>query len=219
MRDRTALHPDLQGKLARLESACKAAGLKIGIGECVRTVAEQDALYAQGRTKPGAIVTKAKGSSYSSMHQWGVAFDFYRADGAGAYNDADGFFRKVGQLGKGLGLMWGGDWVSIVDKPHFQLPDWGTGPAKLKAEYGTPERFRAAWPKEEEEMTQEQFNAMFETAMAAHEKAVNAETVSTWAAEAMAKAKEKGLLDGTKPKAAVTREQLAVVLDRLGAGR
>ena len=215
MRDRTALHPDLQRKLARLESACKAAGLMIGIGECVRTVEEQDALYAQGRTKPGAIVTRAKGSSYSSMHQWGVAFDFYRADGAGAYNDADGFFAKVGKIGKGLGLMWGGDWVSIVDKPHFQLPDWGAGPAKLKAKYGTPEKFRAAWPKEEEEMTQAEFNAMFEIALAAHEKAVNAEEVSAWAAESMAKAKERGLLDGTKPKAAVTREQLAVVLGRM----
>ena len=153
------------------------------------------------------------------MHQWGVAFDFYRADGTGAYNDADGFFSKVGQLGKGLGLMWGGDWVTFADKPHFQLTDWGTGPAKLKKKYGTPEKFRAAWPqkaeREEEEMTQAQFNAMFAIALAAHEKAVNAEGVSDWAAEAMEKAKEKGLLDGTKPRAAVTREQLAAVLDRM----
>jgi hypothetical protein len=34
-----------------------------------------------------------------------------------------------------------------VDKPHFQLPDWGSGPSKLKKLYGTPEKFMASWPK------------------------------------------------------------------------
>ena len=100
MRDISQLHPDLQVKVAQLQRLCEAKGLKIGIGECVRTVAEQDALYAQGRTKPGKVVTNAKGSTYSSMHQWGVAFDFYRNDGKGAYEDSDGFFSKVGQIGQ-----------------------------------------------------------------------------------------------------------------------
>ena len=69
MRDIKALHPDLQEKIALLQKKCVAAGITIGIGECLRTKAEQDALYAKGRTKPGKIVTNAKGSSYSSMHQ------------------------------------------------------------------------------------------------------------------------------------------------------
>ena len=43
-------------------------------------------------------------SSYSSMHQWGIAFDFYRNDGKGAYNNNDGFFNKVGAIGQKLGL-------------------------------------------------------------------------------------------------------------------
>ena len=104
MRDVTALHPDLQEKITQLKEKCRLAGLSIGIGECLRTVAEQDALYAKGRTEKGSIVTNAKGSTYSSMHQWGVAFDFYRNDGIGAYNDSDGFFTKVGEIGQGLGL-------------------------------------------------------------------------------------------------------------------
>ena len=91
-------HPELQEKAAKLVSACKGQGLIIGIGECYRTVEEQDALYAKGRTSPGDIVTYAKGSSYSSHHQWGTAFDFYRNDGKGAYNDSDGFFSKVGEI-------------------------------------------------------------------------------------------------------------------------
>ncbi|WP_343209485.1 M15 family metallopeptidase [Anaerolentibacter hominis] len=144
-RDITKCHPRLQKLADKLVQECKKQGLKIGISECLRTAAEQDALYAKGRTKPGSIVTNARGSSYSSMHQWGVAFDFYRNDGKGAYNESGNFFTKVGKIGQKLGLEWGGAWSSIVDKPHFQLPDWGSTPSKLKAKYGTPAKFMAAW--------------------------------------------------------------------------
>ncbi len=146
MREINQLHPMLRKKLKEMYAVCKEQGLPIGIGECLRTVEEQNKLYAKGRTEPGRIVTKAKGTTYSSMHQWGVAFDFYRNDGRGAYEDGDGFFAKVGQIGKKCGLEWGGDWKSIVDKPHFQLPDWGSTPSVLKSKYGTPERFIRTWP-------------------------------------------------------------------------
>ena len=118
-RDITLCHPELQKKAEKLISCCKGYGLLIGISECFRTVAEQDALYAKGRTAPGSIVTNAKGISYSSHHQWGTAFDIYRNDGKGAYNDSDGFFSKVGAIGVKIGLEWGGNWTSPVDKPHF----------------------------------------------------------------------------------------------------
>ena len=142
------LHPELQKKLNQLITECNKVGLKIGISECLRTVAEQDALYAKGRTKPGSIVTNARGSSYSSMHQWGVAFDFYRNDGKGAFVDYDNFFTKVGKVGKKLGLEWGGDWKSIKDKPHFQLKNWGSTTKVLKNTYKTPENFMKTWKKE-----------------------------------------------------------------------
>lgn len=145
MRDITKLHPELQTKITKLKEECAKQGLKIGIGECVRTVAEQDALYAKGRTAPGNKVTNAKGSTYSSMHQWGVAFDFYRNDGKGAYYDKDNFFTKVGKIGQSLGLEWGGSWKSPVDKPHFQLKQWGSTPTKLKSLYKTPTIFMKTW--------------------------------------------------------------------------
>ena len=149
MRDITKLHPELQTKLALLKSECAKNGLQIGISECVRTVEEQNALYAKGRTTGGSIVTNAKGTSYSSMHQWGVAFDFYRNDAKGAYADSDNFFSKVGAIGQSIGLEWGGAWKSIKDKPHFQLPNWGSTTSKLKAQYGTPQKFMATWKKTE----------------------------------------------------------------------
>lgn len=155
MRDISQLHPDLQAKITELQALCKKNKITIGIGECVRTVAEQDALYAKGRTASGSIVTNAKGSSYSSMHQWGVAFDFYLimdVDGDGktsddSYNNATGLFDKVGKLGQSIGLEWGGSWKSIVDKPHFQLADWGSTTSTLKTKYGTPDKFKATWKK------------------------------------------------------------------------
>lgn len=153
-RDINKCHPRLQELSKKLVSACKGQGLMIGIGECYRTVEEQDKLYAKGRTIAGAIVTNAKGNTYSSHHQWGTAFDIYRNDGKGAYNDYDGFFAKVGKIGKSIGLEWGGDWKSPVDKPHFQLPDWGSTTARLKRMYGTPEKFMDTW-KGDVEMVEE----------------------------------------------------------------
>ena len=145
MRDITLCHPRLQALTAQLVDKCVGAGLPIKIGESFRSVAEQDALYAQGRTQPGSIVTNARGSSYSSQHQWGIAADFYRADGKGAYNESGDYFKKVGELAKNLGLGWGGDWKSIVDKPHVYLPDWGSGTGILKQKYGTFEAFKKTW--------------------------------------------------------------------------
>lgn len=145
MRDITLCHPRLQTLAGKLIKECSKHGLKIAIGETYRTVAEQDALYAQGRTKPGNKVTNAPGSTYSSYHQWGTAFDIYRNDGQGAYNEVGNFFGRVGEIGVSIGLEWGGNWKSPVDKPHFQLPDWGSSTSGIKMVYASPEEFKKTW--------------------------------------------------------------------------
>lgn len=154
MRDIAALHPRLQTKAALLKEECKKQGISILFSECLRTKAEQDALYAQGRTAPGNIVTNAKGSTYSSQHQWGIAIDFYLdmdVDGDGdrkddAFNNGTGLFERVGEFAKTIGLGWGGDWTGFKDRPHLYLPDWGSTTEKLRQKYGTPEAFMASWP-------------------------------------------------------------------------
>lgn len=143
-RDIKQLHPRLQQKVAQLKELCAKEGLQLGIGECFRSVAEQDALYAQGRTKAGSIVTNAKGSSYESQHQWGIAFDFFKNIKGQEYNDST-FFARVGALAKSIGLGWGGDWTGFVDRPHLYLPDWGSTTSKLKQQYGTFEKFKKTW--------------------------------------------------------------------------
>lgn len=98
----------------------------------LRTFAEQDALYAQGRTKPGKIVTKARGGL--SLHNYGLAIDvvlLLDRDGDGKYTeaswdtkgdyDADGVadWMEIVQVFKEHGWEWGGDW-KFYDAPHFQ---------------------------------------------------------------------------------------------------
>lgn len=151
MRDIKQLHPELQEKIKTLRNMCEAEGMALGIGECLRTVAEQDELYAQGRTKPGHIVTYAKGTTYASQHQWGIAFDFYKNVSGHAYDDV-AFFQKVGAMAKSIGLEWGGDWTSPVDMPHLYLPYWGDTPLALKRQYTIPERFFATWKSKKEKL-------------------------------------------------------------------
>lgn len=96
--------------------------IKVLITQGLRTWQEQDALYAQGRTAPGRIVTFAKGGY--SWHNFGLAFDIVPLETTGKpdwrpENDA---WRIAANVGKTLGLEWGGDWEGKKrDLPHYQL--------------------------------------------------------------------------------------------------
>lgn len=148
-RDITQLHPQLQEAVKRIKQEFP----ELGVGECVRTVEEQNALYAKGRTVPGSIVTNAKGSTYSSQHQWGIAVDFFYNQKGKEYSDK-AWFEKVGTYAKSISLGWGGDWTSSVDMPHLYLPDWGDTPDLLKKKYGTPEAFGKTWEAVKKQKTQ-----------------------------------------------------------------
>ena len=197
-REITLCHPELQEKAKKLVSACRGQGLLIGIGECYRTVEEQDKLYAQGRTTPGNIVTNAKGSSYSSHHQWGTAFDIYRNDGTGAYNNNDGFFDLVGTIGVKIGLEWGGNWKSPVDRPHFQLPYWGSTTAKLKEQYGTPDNFKKTWS--DYDMSKDDIKAIVKEVLAEEKEKIYNWTleVPEWARPTVQKLLDKEYLKGNE---------------------
>lgn len=98
-------------------------GIYVGVAQGYRSTAEQNALYAQGRTKPGKIVTNARGGS--SNHNFGVAVDLFLYDDsiAKAFFGVDARFRKVVVEMKKQGFDWGGEWVSFYDAPHFELYD------------------------------------------------------------------------------------------------
>lgn len=143
--DRSKLHPWLDYKLWLLLKECEKKGIYLIITEGFRSKDYQDELYAKGRTKPGPKVTNATGISYSSQHQWGVAFDFAINDAKLVYNGA--MMKKVAKIAKSekVGLKWGGDWKSIVDTPHLYLGKWGSTTKELKRLYGTFDKFKKTW--------------------------------------------------------------------------
>lgn len=116
------LLPEVQPLARALVHKAALSGIKIKIISGLRTYAEQDELYAQGRTKPGSKVTNARGG-YSN-HNFGIAFDIGVFEGNKYLADSTKY-KAVGALGMDMGLEWGGNWKTIVDQPHFQLrPVW-----------------------------------------------------------------------------------------------
>lgn len=112
------LHPKVAELCRTFIDRCKNEGIDVLITSTYRDKESQDALYAQGRTKPGAKVTNAKAGQ--SWHNWRVAFDVVPLVHGKAVWDDEALWRKLGQIGQEVGLEWGGAWRSFADKPHFQ---------------------------------------------------------------------------------------------------
>jgi peptidoglycan L-alanyl-D-glutamate endopeptidase CwlK len=115
------VHPTLAAAITTLLGALAQNGLQIEVVQGLRTFAEQDALFAQGRTKPGPIVTRARGGQ--SNHNYGLAVDVVPfINGQPNWNAPMGVWTTIGAEAEKMGLEWGGDWRKFVDKPHLQLP-------------------------------------------------------------------------------------------------
>jgi peptidoglycan L-alanyl-D-glutamate endopeptidase CwlK len=106
--------------IAFLEAA-RQAGIDLVITQGYRSKSQQSALYEQGRTTPGAVVTNAK-PGYSK-HNYGVAFDVAPLNKSGnPYwpNDTE-LWDRIGQIGESIGLKWSGK-AKFKDLPHFEYP-------------------------------------------------------------------------------------------------
>lgn len=108
---------------------CHAAGIDAFITQTYRPSDEQDADYAKGRTKPGNIITNARGGQ--SPHNCtdisgkpaSKAFDFaiQNEDGTLDWNPADPEWVTAISIGESLGLISGSSWHSLKDTPHMEL--------------------------------------------------------------------------------------------------
>ena len=99
-------------------AAAKAKGIDLLVTSTYRDNESQDALYAQGRTTPGNIVTRAKAGQ--SWHNWRCALDVVPLVNGKAIWDDQAMWKQVGEIGKSCGLEWAGDWVTFKEFPHFQ---------------------------------------------------------------------------------------------------
>ncbi len=139
MSDKLAgVHPLLVSAVGRIQAAMQALGFTMIVTDGVRTVAEQAALYAKGRTAPGHIVTNCDGELKRSNHQphadgFGHAVDLTFMDDHGtpiardddfpSWDEKKFPFGLYGAMAKALHLRWGGDWNAPHDTPHIELPD------------------------------------------------------------------------------------------------
>lgn len=141
-RDINDCHVLLRPKLQKFLYDCRAAGIDVLITCTYRSNAEQAELYAQGRTKPGRIVTMAKAGQ--SRHNFTVngrpaslAFDvvplrngklIWGTSGNGIDNDPTDddrddleLWQRIGQIGVACGLSWAGNWSRFREFPHFEI--------------------------------------------------------------------------------------------------
>lgn len=109
------LHPEAIGVFQRfMDEIEENFNTSFRVVQGYRTFEEQDELYAQGRSKPGAKVTNAKGGQ--SYHCYGLAIDIVELKGKEVNWNFD--YSKLEPIGEKYGLYWGGN---FNDKPHFEL--------------------------------------------------------------------------------------------------
>lgn len=135
------LAPRVRTKVLQAMAAWEAAGLDVLVTCTYRSNEEQDALYAQGRTTPGRIVTHARAGQ--SKHNWledgkpaALAVDIvplrsgklvWGTSGNGidddpADDDKDDLelWERVALIAEACGLRWAGRWVKWREYAHFE---------------------------------------------------------------------------------------------------
>jgi peptidoglycan L-alanyl-D-glutamate endopeptidase CwlK len=146
------VNPDLATRVRAAADTLAANNTYLLVVSGLRTAAQQNALYAQGRTAPGHIVTNAKAGQ--SMHNYGLAVDVvpYLSGQTGQvnWNENTPQFRAMVSALEAQDLVWGGSWKSLPDFDHFQMPGVPASPtAVMLADYvgGTTASLKAIWQK------------------------------------------------------------------------
>ena len=98
---------------------CYKQGINAQISESIRTAERQLELYNSGNSKAKEV--------YQSMHFYGLACDIF-VNNSGKYDLSQN--PKIWQICQDLkldaecGMVWGGNFKSTKDEPHFEL-SWG----------------------------------------------------------------------------------------------
>ena len=124
------LHPKVKVMAKSFLVQCEKYDIDVLITSTYRDNESQDALYAQGRTKPGNKVTNARAGQ--SWHNYRCAFDVVPLRNGKPVWGTKGadydLWEAIGNIGKSVGLEWAGDWKTFREFPHFQY----TGGLTLK---------------------------------------------------------------------------------------
>ena len=192
------LRPDVAANCLRWLELCKEAGLDVLVTQTVRDKEYQEYLYAQGRTRPGSIVTNGRTPTFHADNV-GCAFDFCKNVKGHEYDD-NAFFHKAAALAKGIGFSWGGDWKSFVDMPHIQWDCGGEWTSSMILAGKFPPEM-PIWVEEETEM---RYNTVKEC--------------PKWAQKTIQKLIDKGYLSGDGKNLDLSHDmvRMFVINDRTG---
>lgn len=116
------LHPKVQLMAEGWLRECRDLNLDILVTCTLRTSEEQNRLYEQGRSKPGHIVTYARGGE--SFHNYGLALDFVPLVEGKPTWKTSGYdlelWTLAGELAEEHGFEWAGRWTKFREFPHIQ---------------------------------------------------------------------------------------------------
>ena len=113
------LIPQAKERVEKFLALCKEHNIDLLVTSTYRDAESQNALYAQGRTAPGKIVTNAKAGD--SWHNWRCAVDVVPlVNGKPDWDGSHPVWAEIGRLGKEAGLEWAGEWHSFKELAHFQ---------------------------------------------------------------------------------------------------
>ena len=202
-RDISLLRPDVEANCRKWLERCKAAGLNVLVTNTVRDKEYQESLYAQGRTKPGNIVTNGRTPTFHADTA-GLAFDFCKNVKGHEYDDT-AFFRKAAAIAKEMGFTWGGDWKSFVDMPHIQWDNQGAWTSRMiLAGKLPPEMPLWGADNEEKETAEVRYNTVAEC--------------PEWARKTIQKLIDKKMLSGDGKSLDLSHDmvRLLVINDRAG---
>lgn len=135
-RDLNRLLPHVKAKAEAWLESCEQAGFDVLVTCTERTFAEQDKLYAQGRTAPGAIVTNARGGY--SMHNFQCAIDFVpmrhgRPVWSYKLSEDKALWFGIGELAEKCGFRWSGRWQGKLREMAHIEDTGGKTLAQLRA--------------------------------------------------------------------------------------
>jgi peptidoglycan L-alanyl-D-glutamate endopeptidase CwlK len=113
------LAPPVKERVENFLNLCKENNIDLLVTSTYRDNESQQALYAQGRTTAGKVVTNAKAGD--SWHNWRCAVDVVPlVNGKPNWDGSDPVWAKIGELGNQAGLEWAGNWKTFKELAHFQ---------------------------------------------------------------------------------------------------
>ncbi|MEK4700767.1 M15 family metallopeptidase [Solibacillus sp. FSL R7-0668] len=208
-RDLSELTTAAQLACRLLFQECYKAEIRdIFITETYRSLERQKYLYAQGRTRPGPIVTWTLNSNHSGRLAWDIAVSPPKS----LYDAAT--LAKVGAIAQKIGITWGGQasWVAAgkADYSHFEIKsNWSIPKGyKLEGQVIVPSNSKLKVQLIVQDHTKE-------AEMVEKELYVKDAPPAAWAKEAVEWAKANGVSDGTFLKRPATREELITMLYNL----